>query len=367
LKNNISLNEAIGRKTIVLAEKLISFEDSNFVALTKAADLDPRTDFQSADLAGMDFSNSDLRGYNFTDADLRGSTGVNVSWDKTTNFTNADTTSSVFAYQLQQDAFFEANPDLIELVHRLNKEHWAGTVLGVANLLDTKRNAVGRNELWVAKALFNATRELSVRSNILYFMSPISPDPEEHRAFIYNILNRFSTETSVVKSALRTLTALYARDPGAVNILASYLDHPNVPIRNVALRGVLASPHFFRATDKILKYVIGCGDSLLRRDFVGRAARHMGPEYVAAAMDTTTKNFIDFFAPVTSRDLVKKAEANIRHEKYMRMIANAPRQGPNLEGSLKVDESEVQERATGYRDGLEQIKRRFKIPFKFED
>jgi len=361
----VSLNEAVPADTVVLAEQFLALQETNFVAQTEFLGLDPRSDFRQADLFCVDFSNSDIRGYDFTGSDLRGATGINVKWDQTTILKDAETASSVFAYAQARDAYFRNHPDLAEQVQRLSKEHWTHTILEVADLLDRKK--VNPDSLWVAKSLFDATKSLPVRSNILYFMSPASDDPEQHKDFIYNICARYSDEPPVIKSAIRTLNALYLSDIGVVNVLGSFLDHSDIAIRNEALKGILSSRYFSRASPKLLQYTIACGDSLLRRRFVGRAARAMGPEYVRAATDTATKNFLDFAEPITTGNIMKIAETTLRQEKFLRMSASTTSHPLKLEASLKMEESVIEERAAEYRDALEQMKKRFRIPFVFKN
>src|SRR5438552_575969 len=99
---------------MVLAERFLSYEDTNFNAQTEFLRLDPRSDFRNADLYGADLSNSNLCGYDFTGSDLRGATGVNVLWDDSTILKDAETGSSVFAYSLNRDEYLEKNPTLAE-------------------------------------------------------------------------------------------------------------------------------------------------------------------------------------------------------------------------------------------------------------
>ena len=106
---------------------------------------------------------------------------------------------------------------------------------------------------------------------------------------------------------------------------------------------------------------------MLRRRFVGRAARAMGPEYVRAATDTATKNFLDFAEPITTGNIMKIAETTLRQEKFLRMSASTTSHPLKLEASLKMEESVIEERAAEYRDALEQMKKRFRIPFVFKN
>lgn len=54
-----------------------NFDSETFSDLVRVAELDPRKDFEYANLQGVDFTGSDLRGFNFNYADLRG-----AIWDR---------------------------------------------------------------------------------------------------------------------------------------------------------------------------------------------------------------------------------------------------------------------------------------------
>lgn len=365
MKNNIDLNDVVSTDTLRLAQKFLAFEEGNFGAQAKFLGLDPKKDFQHADLRGVDFSDTNLGGFNFRGADLRGATGVNVKWDATTILDGAETADSLFSFEQARRKIFAEKPKLAEQVQRLKDNHWTNAILGVADLLDSRK--VDADSLWVAKTLFEERDELSVRSNILFFMAPVVDDPEEHKGFIYNIFARHSHQPNIVKSALRTLSALYSGDMGAVNVLASYLDHSDIEVRDTALRGILSSPFFMQVRDRILKFMIASGDADLRRTFVARAARHMGPTYVQACLDPQTKGFADFKEVVSSRRLTRVAEVWLRKEKFLRIADQSPRPTMSLENSLKLKEAEIQERAANYLDALMHMRDVLKIPFVFED
>jgi hypothetical protein len=238
----------------------------------------------------------------------------------------------------------------------LAKKHWTTAVLDIADLLDRKK-APDRSALWIAKAVFNEARDLTVRSQTLYFMSPVIADQEDHKAFIYNTLNRYSHETGVVKSALRTLNAFYLADVGTFNILLGYLDHPQIAIANTALRGLLVSRHFRRASDRILRAVIASGESVLRRKFVQRVAIIEGGLAVPAAREHGTRDFIDFNEPVSERSLAQMASLNSKPP---------ARSFPNEAERKRSEQQAIRLLTDEYRKALERIQRRFKVPFKFD-
>ena len=105
MKTNIRLDERVTAEVFDLAARYLEFDDANFNKHVAFLNLNPKTDFRFADLAGVDFSDADIQGFDFTGADLRGATGVNVHWDQTTILKGADTSDSLFAYRIDRDRF----------------------------------------------------------------------------------------------------------------------------------------------------------------------------------------------------------------------------------------------------------------------
>lgn len=362
------LNEIIPAETLALAFKLLSLEDSSFEAMVEIAGFDPSFDFQHCDLFGVDFTNSNLRGYNFSGADLRGATGLNVKWDATTILVDALTTGSLFAHAQARDRFMSANPNLAEQVDRLNKDYWAKTIVNVADLLATKNKKVDEKSLWVAKALFDTTNELPIRSNILFFMKPALDDAAAHRDFLYNTLAQHQHEPSILIAAIRTLTSLYSQDIGTTNILLACLHHKDARVRREALKGVMTSSYVFRKrAGPLLNYVNTVGDSAIRREFLGRLARTLGEKYVRAVVDQNMRTYIDYHEEVTWRSLLARAEIELRVVKFEEMsAASGGRNRQDLEGALKLKQALIEDRADEYLQLLRELKQTYKIPFVFQ-
>jgi hypothetical protein len=326
--------------------------------------LDPKRDFRFADLSGIDFSNSNIKGFDFTGADLRGATGINVQWDSTTILKGADTSDSLFAYKLSLDQFLAQNPASAKQVNRLSKAYWPNAILGVEKLLSDKADVAS---IFVAKAVFEETRDLVVRSNILFFMKRVSDSADDHRHFIYNIFASHSNEPNIIRAGIRALSELYTNHFGTLNVLMAYLDHKDETLRIEALKGILRSTHLHAVLDRILARVTTLKDGTFRRTFLGRVAHMAGRDYVLATTDTGISNFIDFIEPISERKMSSIAQNAIIKERIERRNAAGPSQHLiNPSALVNVKESDIVRRARRYRRLLEQLKAKYKIPFKFE-
>jgi hypothetical protein len=365
LKDSITFNEIVAPEIVKLADQFLSYSNDNFCAQVEFLNLDPKLDFKNADLCGVDFSESDIRGFDFTGSDLRGATGINVQWDSSTILANAETDSSIFSYRLSSDRFFAGRPHLAERVRRLTNEYWTKAVLGVEEILTSGKG--NTDSIWIAKAVFDETRDIVVKSNVLFFMRKVSDSPEDHKNFVFNVFARHSGQTNVLVSAIRTLNALYRNDIGALNLLVRCLNHPEPRIRSEALNGILASIHLKSVLDRVRQLVIASDNSILRRKFLGCVARMAGREYVTAAMDTEINNFIDFNEVISKRKLHVMAQNALIREKNARIASEGlQRYSLDLVGSLSVDEGKVADRAKAYRALLEDLRAKYGIPLAFE-
>src|SRR5260370_1196648 len=154
----------------------------------------PIRELRHADLSFADFSGSDLSGFDFTGANLRGVTGVDVKWDSTTNFHDADVSNSVFAYPLAKQKFFSENPEHAERVERLKNEHWANAILMVEAMLRADMKTRSGDALKIARAVFDETTSLTVRSEILLYIGLGTEPKHDHKPFIYNTLPNSTTK-----------------------------------------------------------------------------------------------------------------------------------------------------------------------------
>jgi uncharacterized protein YjbI with pentapeptide repeats len=365
LKTNIRLDERVTAEVFDLAARYLEFDDANFNKHVAFLNLNPKTDFRFADLAGVDFSDADIQGFDFTGADLRGATGVNVHWDQTTILKGADTSDSLFAYRIDRDRFLAENPAEAKRIKLLVRNHWTDTILGVEKLLNDKKYPHGMK---VAQAVFDETEDIVVRSNILLFMRLATDSGEKHREFIFNIIARHGGEVNVVRAALRALGALYPDNKAAFNIFKAYIGHEDETIRHEALRGIINSTQFVSALGDIFPYLEGSRSGLLRRQVLARIAQIAGAIYMAACWDTDVTNALDYEEPITERKLHSIAQAAILKERYAQIASDPRRVGHEmrLQEALNVKQQVINKRASEYKSLLKVIRDQYGIPLTFK-
>ncbi len=361
MKNNATLADRIPADTLSLALSFVNFPNCNFSDQVAFLGLNPKTDFQNSDLTHIDFSNSDICGYNFTGSDLRGAVGINVRWDDTTIFDQADTAGSLFSYSLSQKTLLADNPQVADKIKRIAKEHWTRAILDVRDIL-AENNTLA---VQTAQAVFDLSADYVVKSNILYFMRLSSGRPNEHRDFILNALARHSEDPSIIVSSLRVLTALYRNDRDAQNIFLSALEHPNEKVRLTALSGLLSTAGGKSRSEQFLDQVIALNDSSLRRRFVYTVAKSAGKKYLGAVIDDEFNNAIDFLQPLTHRKLSRMAENSLRREKF-EMLSQA-RKNFDLLAATAVDEKLISARAREFHRLITELRTAYKIPFRFDE
>ncbi|MDH6263421.1 pentapeptide repeat-containing protein [Bradyrhizobium sp. BR13661] len=203
MKIEESLQAKVPNDTLHLAERCFASNLDSFSEQVRFLGLNPARDFKHADLSDVDFSNSDLRGFDFTGADLRGAFGVNVGWDGTTCFNDADADDSVFSYSLSKKKFFDAHPEYADRVERLRGEHWANVILTVEAMLRNDRNS--GDAVKIAKAVFDESNSLTVKAEIPLYMSLAVDTKAEHKAFIYHTLAQFGAKPTAI--IIRTICA----------------------------------------------------------------------------------------------------------------------------------------------------------------
>jgi pentapeptide repeat protein len=365
LKTSALLSEVIRSEVVDLACRFLLCEETDFHAHINLLGLNPKTDFRYADLACIDLSNSDLRGFDFTGSDLQGATGVNVKWDDSTILDHAQLADSLFEYRLARERFFVNNPLLHDEVQRLSKSYWTQTILGVERRLRKEGDSVDSTR--IAQAVFDGVSDITVKSNILFFMRLALVDKEAHKGFIYNIFAQHSDNLSIVRAAIRALSSLYRNDLGAFNILVKYMGHKDKSIREEALNGVVGSKHLLRVFDMVHAHVMSSTNSLVRRMFLGRAARLAGPEFLAAAHDADVLNYLDFAETISYRKVFLGAQTALLNEKSDRMIEYESYRIGELEGLLDINEGQIAKRAKKHRELLEALRDQFKIPLVFNE
>lgn len=279
---------------------LVDVDETNFVLLARRLTLDPAHDFQNGDLRDVDFSDCNLDGFDFSGADLRGATGVNVTGKPVLE--GADVSDSLFEYQVGQERYFADNPDDRETVDRIAAEYWANAILSVERLIQSRADGSGTK---IAAAIFDKTKDSTVRTNILLFMRLSSESSQDHKSFIGNMLAKHSDDISVLLAGVRALTAFYASHRDGFRWLLKFLNHKNPLVRSAAFRGVVNSKRLPEAIPDVVKYVLSTTQPEHRRAFVGRVSRLLGLKYARAAFDYRENRFIDFREEITMETLRK--------------------------------------------------------------
>ncbi|MHB0784400.1 pentapeptide repeat-containing protein [Bradyrhizobium sp. 5.13L] len=296
--------------------RLLDLEDTNFVNQAKFCGLDPATDFQNLDLCDVDFSDCDLRGFNFSGSDLRGSYGVNVRWEVDDPiFDGADTDDSIFAHRLAQANYFQQNPDELEVVDRLSTDYWANVIIRVDELLQDRASDRGAQ---IARALFDRSKDASVRMNILLFMRVTTTQSSQHKVFIFDILSQYTHDVSVILVCLRAMNVFYVHDRTAFSWLLRFLAHPDGEIRRIAFRGIVRSRRFMEGIEQARSYVVARGDSPQRRAFVGAAAAGINSRVESAVYNWRNKCFYDFLETLTPLSVLSWDEEEFRRFKVGR-------------------------------------------------
>ncbi|MBR1200019.1 pentapeptide repeat-containing protein [Bradyrhizobium sp. AUGA SZCCT0158] len=362
MKTDESLEERISAATLELAARFLSVEETNFHEQIKFLGLNPKTDFRHADLSYMDFSHSDLRGFDFTGADLRGTIGVNVRWDSTTKLFDAETADSLFAYAIQRQDYFRSNVEQAERVERLATDYWANTIITIATMLESEKDKAA--SLQIAKAVFEDTKNSTVRFSILMHMGAVTDSREEQKAFIYNLLAKFGDDPSVLRPALSTLRYQYFNDLDAFNMMVKFLDHSDSQVRSAAVSGVLSSSHFFSSLKEVWDPIVTSTNPMARRALVGRVARRELRDSALLLEDDGVVNYVDYREPLTALRLMSMARRSFNRVTR----PEADRLGRRLNFDSQVyDSDEEIERARLIRHSLKFIRDKYSIPFQIYD
>jgi hypothetical protein len=364
LKIDRTATDLVAPATIELANRFLDFESTNFSAQLAFLKIDPSRELRHADLSFADFSGSDLSGFDFTGANLHGVTGVDVKWDSTTNFHDADVSNSVFAYPLAKQKFFSENPEHVERVERLKNEHWANAILMVEAMLRADIKTRTGDALKIARAVFDETTSLTVRSEILLYMGLGTETKEEHKAFIYNTLRNFSHEPSILRSCLRALRSLYTNDKDAFNLMARYVQHADEKVSQEAAVGVLYSQQFSTASDSVKDMLASAGSALARRAYIGRIAKAEFKNFAEILLDDTFLNYVDFAEPISNSKLEKMARRSFQNSRLRGISAKeVVSLIVDRDARVHADSDDPIRRAIIIKTLLQAIGRKYRIPF----
>ncbi len=368
MKIDRTASDLVAPETIDIANRFLGYESTNFCDQIEFLKIDPARELRHADLSFADFSGSDLCGFDFTGANLHGVTGVDVRWDSTTNFQDADVSNSVFAYSLAKQKFFSEHPEHAERVERLKNEHWANAILMVEAMLRADVKTRSGAALKIARAVFDETKSLTVRSEILLYMGLGTETKEEHKAFIYNTLRNFSSEPSILRSCLRALRSLYADDKDTFNLMARYVVHSDEKVSQEAAVGVLYSQHFSSASDNVKDMLVSAGSALARRAYIGRIAKAEFKNSAEILLDDVLSNYVDFAQPIPNIKIEKMARRSFQNPRLRGISAKeVVALLVDRDARIHADSDDPARRAIMIKTLLQAIGRKYRIPFQLDE
>lgn len=368
MKIDRAASDLVAPEAIDLAAQFLNYESTNFCDQIAFLKIDPTRELRHADLSLADFSGSDLSGLDFTGANLHGVTGIDVRWDSTTNFRDADVSNSVFAYPLAKQRFFSEYPEHAERVERLKNEHWANAILTVEAMLRADVKTRSGVALKIARAVFDETKSLTVRSEILLYMGLGTETKEEHKAFIYNALRNFSSEPSILRACLRALRSIYGNDKDAFNLMARYVQHPDEKVSQEAAVGVLYSQHFSSANDSVKDMLVSAGSALARRSYIGRIAKAEFKNFAEILLDDVLSNYVDFAEPITNTKIEKMARRSFQNPRLRGISAKeVVALLVDRDARMYADSDDPARRAIMIKTLFQAIGRKYRIPFQLDE
>jgi hypothetical protein len=260
----------------------------------------PSSDFRHADLQGIDFSDSDLRGYDFSFADLSNSNGINIKFDESTKFYNADLASSPF--ELEQ-ALREA------LSNDKNKRRLAtliaGDSLDKATFISNASSSSSREDKVLALSILKKDPNIFVQNTAIYSSLSLFKSQRERMSFIKaQIQDNFDKEL-VVFAAVNVLHSSKRLPTDAAPLIIKLIEDERTSIATCALRAF--SRHyskksmFFEAAassvrvskglsiKRISKAVGEHGQLYLRKKINGR--EHFSPYILSMEEEIDLKTF----------------------------------------------------------------------------
>jgi hypothetical protein len=227
----------------------------------------------------------------------------------------------LFAHEIRQNQFFQAFPEHYETAQRIAGDYWPNAILNVEQLL---RETVSKDaSIRIAYAVFERTKDATVRTNLLLFMNLAIQNASEHKEFIYSIVGRYSREPSVLISALRTLRSLYVDEADTFNWFIRYLTHPDGNVAREAFNGAVSSRLFASRLDSINEYAMTRASKRARQIHLSKVARLVSPRTLQAVYDWSKGAYLDFEEPITMKELKKNADSMLRErEKFESFKSN---------------------------------------------
>lgn len=289
MSDGLELNSVFAEIGIdsVLGE--VSRQDSTFSNLVSFLQLDSERDFRYSNLIGVDFSESDLRGYDFRGADLRSSYGLNIIFDDTTNFDDADVSDSCFASFVRERQIFKRNPDALKIYDFLK----TGDSLDVSSWIHS-RHGGGRDmfsgltevdsetaSILCRKLLFDDI-DITKRTDLLYRLKNICETLVEMRELMLDMLARHIENISVVFKVISIVAKEFKSDFTVFQVMLSLSRDTREQVRKIAFIALSRGKFFNQYFEEIRSSFMAPVNKSIRVSLIRAAAQHLGREYLEA-------------------------------------------------------------------------------------
>lgn len=311
--------------TISNFEKLLeleNFDSENFCELTRFLELDPKSDFQYADLRDVDFSNCDLTNYTFIGSDLRGSHGINVKMPSLQNLEGANTSESVFSNYYETETYLNLNPKTRKDISRNSNDDALGQSQWI---LDVSREAHrSKEELSaITNKLFSETKFHSVKNSVLYGSMRFL-DKAEFKKFLFHLFATEMENEETIKITLLMLSRMFPNDSDAIKYpLAIIRSEQRLSLLDSAVSSIASSNHYTKFRQLVRENI--CSDKryqfrqYLVRKSIGSSTAGDWPllyrlDYRPFTEDIGRVEFIDFAESISEETLLSLAVRAGRRE-----------------------------------------------------
>jgi Pentapeptide repeats (8 copies) len=234
------LEDYVGKEQARVFSELILMDETNFVALSLGAQLDPALDFLNSDLRDVDFSNCDLSNFRFNGSDLRGSFGVNIVFPSVDNLIGCETTDSPFDFvagvgsKIFKDKSLESRLYFDEL-DPLTVSTWISE--------STRRGSKGRDRaIEQAIWMFSSCEDPTIIKSVIYQAGQFFEKSAEYRAFLMWVIASKGGNSHAFSSVLRVLSRVFRDDPNVHNLMLSVFENDlNMANKQIAYGHIIAA------------------------------------------------------------------------------------------------------------------------------
>ncbi len=314
--NTIDLGHLATDELIEKMTQLEKVDSENFQQMVLVLGLDPKFDFRYSNLCDTDLSDCNLCGYDFTGADLSGAHGINVKWDTSTIFENADFENSIFSHSARQKQLFASNPTWNSELESLSRQNWTHQILWYADNTKIRESEGLLKIMSIGYELYRNSKDASVKNNILYFSSRIHRELNiNHRDFLINLLNSTSIHDSEFANVLNVLVSMYAEDHIVQNLLFSLLRKGPAKVRQLAYATLMNSKKYPNFKGYIDDAITTEEYSSVRKAYLEIRAKMLSDDCYLSVLSPSGKSVIDFNEVITSYKIRNMAKSIMRVER----------------------------------------------------